>query len=201
MMNLLRVIIPLLFLLPIAGPSFGQSPSRDSLIHLMRAKFAALPDSAKASVSHFILIDFSKPSSEERMFLLDVQGNPVKHCLVSHGMGTGELLATQFSNVPGSHQSSLGFYLTAESYVGKHGPSIRLDGLDEGLNHLARERAIVIHAATYVSPEFIQQHGRLGRSHGCPAMTHNDFAYLYERVQSKKALLFIYHPQYIAHLK
>lgn len=200
-MNMFRAVLISFVLLLIGLLANGQEASRDSLINLMRAKFEALPDSAKASISHFILIDFSKPSSQERMYLIDVEGDPVKRCLVSHGMGTGELMATQFSNVPGSHQSSLGFYLTAESYMGKHGPSIRLDGLEQGWNHLARERAIVIHAAEYVSPEFINQHGRLGRSHGCPAMANSDFDYLYQIVQSKKALLFIYHPQYITSSK
>jgi hypothetical protein len=200
-MNRLRALIISLVLLLNGLLAYGQEPCRDSLVSLMRAKFNALPDSAKSSISHFILIDFSKPSSQERMYLIDIEGNPIKRCLVSHGMGTGELMATQFSNVPGSHQSSLGFYLTAESYIGRHGPSIRLDGLEQGWNHLARERAIVIHAAEYVSPTFISQHGRLGRSHGCPAMANTDFNYLYQLVQSKKALLFIYHPQYITSSK
>ena len=79
-------------------------------------------------------------------------------------------MATNFSNLANSHQSSLGFYITSETYFGKHGLSIKLEGMDKGYNTNARDRAVVIHGAEYVSQSFINQHGRLGRSHGCPAL-------------------------------
>lgn len=117
------------------------------------------------------LIDFSLPSSKERCFVLDLsQAKVLYKSLVAHGKNTGELMATQFSNNAESYQSSLGFYLTAETYLGKHGNSLRLDGLEKGINDNARDRGIVMHAADYVSKEFIAQHGRLGRSQGCPAL-------------------------------
>ena len=92
------------------------------------------------------------------------------HCLVSHGKNSGELMAENFSNNPGSYTSSPGFYTTGETYFGKHGFSLRLDGIENGINDKARERAIVIHGADYVSPDFVKKYGRLGRSLGCPAV-------------------------------
>src|SRR5690606_932140 len=90
--------------------------------------------------------------------------------LVAHGRNTGQATADKFSNLPNSNMSSLGFYLTDETYFGKHGLSLKLDGMDNGHNDKARERAIVMHGADYVSDSFVKQHGRLGRSLGCPAL-------------------------------
>src|SRR5690606_11848276 len=89
---------------------------------------------------------------------------------VSHGRGSGVEMATKFSNTSSSHQSSLGFYVTGEVYHGKHGRSLRLDGMDADFNSKARERAIVIHGASYVSAQAIKSLNRLGLSHGCPAV-------------------------------
>jgi hypothetical protein len=89
---------------------------------------------------------------------------------VAHGQGSGDDKPFAFSNRPNSHQSSLGFYITAGTYFGKHGLSLKLKGLDAGFNTNALDRAIVVHGADYVSKDFIKQHGRLGRSHGCPAV-------------------------------
>lgn len=117
------------------------------------------------------IIDFSKPSTEKRLFILDLKNQKLLyHTYVAHGKNTGENLATKFSNIQGSNQSSLGLYSTGESYQGKHGYSLRLDGLEKGFNDNARRRAVVIHSASYVSEDFIRRHGRLGRSWGCPAL-------------------------------
>ena len=117
------------------------------------------------------IIDFSKPSTEKRLFILDLEKQKVLyHTYVAHGKNTGQNMATKFSNNKGSNQSSLGLFRTAESYQGKHGYSLRLDGLEEGFNDNARSRAVVMHSASYVSEGFIQKHGRLGRSWGCPAL-------------------------------
>ncbi len=118
------------------------------------------------------VVDFSKPSRQKRMWIVDLLN---KHLLlntwVAHGQGSGDDMATQFSDINESHQSSLGFYLADDIYVGKHGRSLRLDGLDEGFNASARARGIVVHAADYVSEGAIAQMGRLGRSFGCPAVS------------------------------
>lgn len=124
------------------------------------------------SKNHLItLIDFSLPSDAKRLWIIDLLHNQILlHCYVSHGRNSGALFAEHFSNTPGSYTSSPGFYVTGETYSGRHGLSLYLDGLEKGINDNARARAIVMHGADYVSESFIQQHGRLGRSHGCPAV-------------------------------
>jgi len=117
------------------------------------------------------IIDFSLPSNKERLWVLDlIQGKVLFRCLVSHGRNSGELMAENFSNTPGSNASSPGFYTTGETYIGKHGLSLTLDCLETGINDKARARAIVIHGADYVSADFIRNYGRLGRSFGCQAL-------------------------------
>jgi len=117
------------------------------------------------------IIDFSKPSTEKRLFILDLKKQQLLYyTFVAHGKNTGVNMATKFSNNKGSNQSSLGLFRTGESYQGKHGYSLRLDGLEKGFNDNARSRAVVMHSASYVSEDFIERHGRLGRSWGCPAV-------------------------------
>ena len=140
------------------------------------------------------IIDFSLSSNEERLWVIDmVSKKVVLHSLVAHGRNSGEEFATKFSNKAESFQSSLGFYATGEVYQGKHGLSLRLDGLEYGINDNARNRAVVIHGADYVSEKFANAQGRLGRSLGCPAVPyaiHKDFINLIK----DKSCLFIYHP-------
>ena len=117
------------------------------------------------------LVDFSLSSNTKRMWVIDLEKNTVLfQTLVAHGRNTGEEFAKEFSNRAESYQSSIGFYATAEIYNGKHGKSLKLDGLEKGLNDKARERAVVVHGAEYVSESFIKQYKRLGRSQGCPAV-------------------------------
>jgi hypothetical protein len=117
------------------------------------------------------VIDYSKASSEPRLWVFDLaQSKLLFEELVAHGRGSGDNYAKNFSNTPQSYQTSLGVFLTDETYQGGNGYSLRLDGLEEGINHLARERAIVIHGANYVNESFVDKNGRLGRSHGCPAV-------------------------------
>lgn len=117
------------------------------------------------------VIDYSQPSTARRLWIFDLRKKTlVLRDLVAHGQKSGENFATQFSNLEGSHQSSLGLFRTQESYLGAHGYSLRMDGLEPGFNDLARDRAIVIHAADYVSPLWSKREGRIGRSQGCPAV-------------------------------
>ena len=128
----------------------------------------ALPEKRKEILT---IIDFTLPSTEKRMYVIDLARKALLYrTYVAHGKNTGVDEATRFSNQPQSLQSSPGFYLTGETYQGQHGYSLRLDGMEPGVNDRARDRAIVIHGADYVSEEFIRSHGRLGRSWGCPAV-------------------------------
>lgn len=117
------------------------------------------------------IIDFSLPSDRERLWVIDLIHQKVLfNCLVAHGRNSGGSVAEHFSNSPGSYASSPGFYITGETYTGKNGLSLTLDGIEKGINDKARERAIVMHGADYVSSDFIRKNGRLGRSLGCPAV-------------------------------
>jgi hypothetical protein len=118
------------------------------------------------------VVDFTKSSREKRMWIVDILNKKLLlNTFVAHGQGSGGDMADHFSNTNQSHQSSVGFYVTDDVYFGKHGRSLRLDGMDAGFNSAARNRAIVVHAADYVSQGTIAQLGRLGRSHGCPAVS------------------------------
>ena len=124
-----------------------------------------------ADKQRLTVVDFDLPSTEKRLWVLDLATNQVLfHTLVAHGHNSGENEATRFSNTDASNMSSLGFYVTEGEYSGKHGRSLRLVGQDEGWNTNAATRSIVMHGADYVSEDFIRQNGRLGRSLGCPAL-------------------------------
>ena len=117
------------------------------------------------------IVDFTKPSTKKRLWIIDLANSKILfNTLVAHGQGSGDNFATNFSNMANSHKSSLGFYVTSDTYFGKHGLSLKLNGMDNGYNTNALSRAVVVHGAEYVSQSFINQHGRLGRSHGCPAV-------------------------------
>jgi hypothetical protein len=124
------------------------------------------------NTSVLTIVDFTKSSRVKRMWIIDmVNKTLLLNTLVAHGQGSGDDMATNFSDINESHQSSLGFFLADDVYVGKHGRSLRLDGLDAGFNTSARARGIVVHAADYVSEGTINTLGRLGRSFGCPAVS------------------------------
>ncbi|WP_434984660.1 murein L,D-transpeptidase catalytic domain family protein [Vreelandella zhaodongensis] len=159
-------------------PPLGVSPLHHQLLQLAPSatpealRLAAQSLScADPSAERLAVIDYSLPSTEPRMWVFDLhQHRLLFEELVSHGQGSGDKLAEVFSNTPESYQSSIGLFRTMNSYYGRNGYSLRLEGLEPEVNDLAFERAIVIHGADYVSEEFILQTGRLGRSHGCPAV-------------------------------
>jgi hypothetical protein len=118
------------------------------------------------------IVDFSLPSGKRRLAVANVQtGKVLFYTYVAHGKGSGLEYATRFSNTPGTDASSLGVYLTGQTYYGEHGYSLRLRGLDPGFNTSAYDRAIVIHGAWYVGRTFARDHGRVGRSWGCFALS------------------------------
>jgi hypothetical protein len=140
------------------------------------------------------VVDFSLSSNAKRLWIIDLSTNEVLfQSLVAHGRNTGDEFATNFSNTAESFKSSLGFYVTGEVYNGKHGVSLKLDGLEKGLNDRARQRAVVVHGADYVSETFIKHHKRLGRSQGCPAVP-VEFASEIISMIKGQSCLYIYHP-------
>lgn len=118
------------------------------------------------------IIDYSKPSTKKRLFIIDVENRKLLYnTLVAHGKKSGYVSATKFSNKYGSHKSCLGFFRTGDSYYGKRGYSLQLEGLEKGINDNAKQRGIVIHGAKYVDERFVNGNGVIGRSWGCPAVS------------------------------
>ncbi len=152
------------------GVSLSRSITPDAMV--FEKAFAAFQLLNDSGLRVFAIIDYTKPSTVERFFIYDADKKILlQKLLVAHGKNSGENFATHFSNKNGSLKSSPGFYRTGSTYVGKHGYSLRLYGLESGFNDHAYERAIVIHGADYVNERFIKTHQRLGRSWGCPAIS------------------------------
>jgi len=148
------------------------------------------------------LIDFSKPSTEQRLFVIDLKEEKMLFSTyVAHGKNSGDNYATSFSNKQGSHKSSLGFFLTANSYMSnRNGYSLQLLGLENGINDNALTRGVVVHGADYCDPAYIEGNGRLGRSFGCPAIPEDLTAPIIDTLKGG-AVLFIYAPDqsYLSH--
>jgi hypothetical protein len=177
------------FNLPVLA--YNLSPA---LIRSFKEKVPGFMPLAKSSI--VTLIDFSLPSTAKRLWTINLEtGEILFNSLVAHGRNTGADVAQRFSNIPQSYQSSLGFYLTDQVYVGKHGNSLRLKGLEKNINDNAWNRAIVVHGADYVTESFIKVNGRLGRSQGCPAIP-PEITEEFINTVKEGSLIFIYHPGY-----
>lgn len=165
-----------------------------SVFALALASAERAVERGEADPATLTVIDFSQPSTERRLWVYDLRARRLlfeEH--VSHGRNSGHNVPTMFSNEPESFKSSLGLYRAAEGYVGKHGYSLRLDGLEKGFNDRARERAIVIHGADYVNAATATAQGRLGRSLGCPALRPAIAASVIDAVK-EGGLVFAYSP-------
>jgi len=158
----------------------------------LEARACALSSGEVDPDARLAVIDYSRPSTDKRLWVFDLAHDRLLHReYVAHGSGSGENIARRFSNVDGSHATSLGLFRTAETYVGGNGYSLRLDGLDPGFNDHARSRAIVMHGAWYVNPELIRSQGRLGRSQGCPALRQEVAKVVIDELKQRQ-LLFAY---------
>jgi hypothetical protein len=147
----------------------GMSP--DVLSLALRAVSCATTSGAIETPTTLTLIDYSKPSTEPRLWVFDLAtGKLLFSELVAHGRNSGDNLASRFSDALNSHQTSLGLFVARDTYMGSNGYSLRLDGLEPGFNGHARDRAIVMHGAPYVDADMAAKQGRLGRSWGCPAL-------------------------------
>jgi len=160
----------------------------------LQARGCAMPTEGAGAPQRLAVIDYSRPSTETRLWVFDLKQKALlfaEH--VAHGRGSGENLAQSFSNREGSHQSSLGLFRTAETYMGGNGYSLRMDGLEPGVNDAARDRLIVMHGAPYVDPLAALKQGRLGRSFGCPAVRPQVARELIDTLKQGQ-LLFAYYP-------
>jgi hypothetical protein len=140
------------------------------------------------------IVDMSQSSVNKRLYVIDIDNRKVLfNTYVSHGRNSGEEYARSFGNKLQCYKSSLGFYTTGSVYNGAHGLSMRLKGLENGINHCAEERGIVMHGAEYVSEDFIRRNGRLGRSQGCPAVSEKDCVPIINSIK-EGSCFFIFYP-------
>jgi len=147
------------------------------------------------------ICDFSQSSSLKRMYVIDMRTRKLLYRnYVAHGISSGEEFANSFSNAPESHKSSLGFYVTRNTYFGENGLSLRIDGMDRGFNSLASERNIVIHGAPYVSERILHKYGVMGTTFGCPAIPQELTNQLIPLLKDGSCF-FIYYPSqnYLSH--
>jgi hypothetical protein len=173
-----------------------QEPSlkSEAFLHAMLGYHSLCAKGLVARDSILSVIDYSIPSSEERLFVIHLRSGRILYkSLVAHGRNSGELYASRFSNRIHSHQTALGFYITGETYTGGQGYSMHLTGVDTGYNDHAQVRSIVIHGAAYATPQYVKQYGRLGRSFGCPALPPNMNADIIQAIKDG-SVLFAYYP-------
>ena len=174
----------------------GQVPaaSRPALAAGFAAWRQAVASGAVTRSDVFTVIDYSRPSTEPRLFVIDMTARKVAFAeRVAHGRGSGDNVTERFSNASGSRMTSLGVFRAADAYLGQHGISLHLDGLEPGFNDHARERTIVMHGAAYVSDTIVAAQGRLGRSWGCPAVRPAVVKRLIETIK-EGSLVLAYYP-------
>jgi hypothetical protein len=170
-----------------------EAPSENVFAKALKG-YLKLKNEGEIKNEKLTIVDFSLSSTMPRWWVIDmVKQEVILQSLVSHGRNTGDEFATTFSDKVDSHMSSLGFYKTGETYQGINGFSMRLDGLEAGINSNARKRAIVVHGADYASLKLVKAQGRLGRSYGCPAVPVEVNKKLIELIKDESCL-FIYHP-------
>jgi len=184
-----------------AGLLSGKLNINNEAVRLAITGYEKLKQLGKLTNMRYLTIaDFSKPSSEQRFYIIDMQEQVMLlKTLVAHGRNSGVLFAKLFSNKSSSNQSSLGFYVTGNPYVGKHGTSLELNGVEQGINDKAKQRAIVLHGADYVSTSFIKAQGYIGRSLGCPAVPNQQVKEIIQVIKGASCL-FVYAPnkEYLA---
>ena len=187
----------LLILAPAPAHATGAGefqPPRSAVLARALQAFARIEAAGRVRNRLLTVIDYALPSSQRRLWVLEPRSLAILfHEFVAHGKGSAPELAPEravrFGNAPGSFRSSLGTFLTGEAYLGEHGHSLRLEGLDPGVNDRALERAIVIHPADYVSEAFrLKSGGRLGRSWGCPALDPAVAPEIIDRIQAGSVL-------------
>lgn len=180
----------------------GKAGLSEDIFNLAFAGFTKLKEKELLSRDSIMtIIDFSKPSNEKRLFVIDLKsGKLLYNSVVAHGRNTGEKYATTFSNKLNSHMSSLGFYITRKTYMGGNGYSLQLDGIEKGYNDKAMERSIVVHGADYADDSILTGRGYLGRSYGCPALPRKISKLVIDKIKGG-TMVFAYYPdeKYLKH--
>lgn len=170
--------------------------SEDVFNHAMQGYDKMKEEGTLPNSSVITIIDFDQPSYKKRMYIIDLDTKEILfNTWAAHGKNTGREVAQSFSNTPNSYKSSLGFYVTNNTYYGSKGYSLKLVGLEQNLNSNAMNRAIVLHGAAYVSQAFIDAQGYIGRSHGCPAVSQELNKPIIEKIKNG-SLMFIYAKTY-----
>ena len=164
--------------------------------------FNSLCEAGKVANENIVsIVDFSLPSSKKRLFVIDLKHFKLLfNTYVAHGRNSGKEFANQFSNDPESFKSSLGFYVTKDTYNGAHGFSLHLEGEEKGINDNAYSRSIVMHSADYVDENVVKSQGYIGRSLGCPALSSKVYKPIIEKIKNGSCL-FLYSPNanYLSH--
>lgn len=202
MKTISRLLLVVICSVPVLG--FASSlaheltqKANDAKPHVVQLAVAAMQCATKdqpETPRTLAVIDYSLPSSQPRLWVFDLQKRSLLYReYVAHGRNSGENYASRFSNIYGSYQSSLGLFRTLNSYRGRHGLSLRMEGIEEGVNDKAYERAIVIHGADYVNPSLVAKQGRIGRSLGCPAVRRAVAPQLIETLRDGQ-YVFAYYP-------
>ena len=178
----------------LAANRFESIGLREEVFGAAKQAFQTAWQAGDTQKTVFSIIDYSMESKKKRLWIIDMAtGEVLFHEYVAHGVNSGSATVEKMSNVRESRTSNLGLLRTAETYHGRHGYSLKLDGLEPGFNNNARDRAIVIHGASYVTEDFINQHGRAGRSWGCPALDPEVTRRIIDRIKGG-SLVFGYYP-------
>ena len=201
-----RTFAAMVLLVATASSSKAAGPSFDSLLRAAPGidrtalKLALQANSCAQRRGYYrqphtlTVIDYSRPSTDPRLWVFDLRrGRLLFRELVAHGRDTGFIQPVSFSNSPGSNQSSLGLFMTLDTYSGGHGRALRLRGLEPGFNDRAYERKIVIHGAPYVNAAHIERFGHLGRSLGCPVLSSRAAQRVINTIQGGEPV-FAYYP-------
>jgi hypothetical protein len=166
--------------------------SRQAFVYAQKGWKKLIKQGKVVNESVMAIIDFSQSSDKKRLYILDMKNYKVLfNTLVAHGKKSGKEMASSYSNKPSSYKSSPGFYVTGETYIGSNGYSLKLQGMEKGINDKAAARAIVMHGADYVSESYVEEQGYIGRSQGCPAVPEEAAADIIDVIKNG-ACLFIY---------
>ena len=167
--------------------------SKEAIDYAVKGYQKLVEEGTVTNDQYLTIVDMSQSSRKKRFYLLDVKNKKlVLNTFVSHGKNSGLDKAEHFSNNLNSEESSLGFYVTGETYTGKHGLSLRLSGKEEGFNSHAEERGVVVHGAPYVNADRVHS-GYMGRSQGCPALPEGEYAKVINIIKGG-SVMFVYYP-------